>query len=161
MMLREPGARIQRRVIGRRFATELSRDDAVNDVLVLEIHDEPGIFPARDRRLADGRNLGDRSAELARNLIHGHAAGRRGDIGFLDGNAVVDGDGLGPREAARRALRQAAEFDTSWRTSFVTAYPMYTLRPLKLYHRLGGPILDSINTLIMLPLSNSRPAAVV
>src|SRR5882724_6988957 len=34
-------------------------------------------------------------------------------------------------------------------------YPMVTLGPLKLYHRLYGPILDSINTLIVLSFNRS------
>src|SRR3984957_4482600 len=68
---------------------------------MLEIHDEPGILPARDRRLSNGGNLGGRSAEFARNLIHGHATGWRGHVGLFDGNAAIDGNGLGPREAAR------------------------------------------------------------
>src|SRR5580704_19371392 len=76
-------------------------DDAVNDVFVLEIHDEPGILPARDRRLSHGGNLGGRSAEFAGNLIHGHAARWRGHVGLLDGNTIVNGNCLGPREAAR------------------------------------------------------------
>src|SRR5258708_20760548 len=70
-------------------------------MFVLEKHDEAGILPARDRRLSNGGNFVGRSAEFAGNLVHGHAAGRRGDVGLFDRNAVVDGDGLSSREAAR------------------------------------------------------------
>src|SRR5882757_635710 len=93
-MLREPRC-------GDAFLTSRIYDDAVNDVLVLEIHDEPRILPAGDRRLTHGRNFAGRGAEFARDLVHGHATGWRGNVGLLDGNAVVNGNGLGSREAAR------------------------------------------------------------
>jgi len=82
------------------------RHHAVDDVVRFEIHDETRIFPARNRRVADGGHFGDRSSEFGRYLVHGHAAGRRGYIGLFDGNAVVDRNGLGPREAAGEHCRQ-------------------------------------------------------
>src|ERR1700692_3771854 len=76
------------------------RDHAVNDVVGFEIHHEARIFPARNRRLADGGIFGDRSSEPGRYLVHGHAASRSDYIGLLHRNALRDRAGLGPCEAA-------------------------------------------------------------
>ncbi len=54
----------------------------VDHVITLEVDHETGILPARNRRLADGGDLGDRVAEFTGDLGHGHAARRGGDIGI-------------------------------------------------------------------------------
>ena len=74
---------------------------------------------------------------------------------MLDGNAVIDGDRLGPREAAREHGGQQQNSIPHGVPHMLTDILCFTLRPMKLYHRLYRPILDSINTLIVLSFNRS------